>query len=133
MYSVLFCSRLILSQATLPHEKFYNMEKYERRMDALRQGEFLPPAEDVYDPEADMRILTGVHKKKAPERESYMSREQLEELRKVQNERVQASSSDLCRQIHFLMMLQVGKMKLLGMDVKQSMGVRMDGTAFDDL
>jgi hypothetical protein len=109
------------------------MEKYERRMDALRQGEFLPPAEDVYDPEADMRILTGVHKKKAPERESYMSREQLEELRKVQNERVQASSSDLCRQIHFLMMLQVGKMKLLGMDVKQSMGVRMDGTAFDDL
>ncbi|KAF7783173.1 hypothetical protein Agabi119p4_2549 [Agaricus bisporus var. burnettii] len=102
--------------ATLPHEKFYNTEKYERRMDALRQGEFLPPAEDVYDPEADMRVITGAHKKKAPERESYMSREQLEELRKVQNERV-----------------QVSKMKLLGMDVKQTMGVRMDGTAFDDL
>jgi hypothetical protein len=72
------------------------MEKYERRMDALRQGEFLPPAEDVYDPEADMRVLTGTHKKKAPERESYMSREQLEELRKVQNERVQVTNFDLC-------------------------------------
>ncbi|KAJ3555530.1 hypothetical protein NP233_g12189 [Leucocoprinus birnbaumii] len=92
------------------------MAKYERRMDALRQGEYLPPAEDSYDPAADMRALSGAHKKKAPERESYMSREQLEELRKVQNERV-----------------QVGKMKLLGMDVKQTMGVRMDGTAFDDI
>lgn len=67
------------------------MAKYERRMDALRQGEYLPPADDAYDPEADMRALTGVHKKKAPERESYMSREQLEELRKVQNERTQVS------------------------------------------
>ncbi|KAF5354797.1 hypothetical protein D9756_005549 [Leucocoprinus leucothites] len=102
--------------ATLPHEKFYDMAKYERRMDALRQGEYLPPAEDTYDPAADMRALTGAHKRKAPERESYMSREQLEELRKVQNERV-----------------QVSKMKLLGMDVKQTMGVRMDGTAFDDI
>jgi hypothetical protein len=28
--------------------------------------------------------------------------------------------------------IQAGKMKQLGMDVKQNMGVRMDGTAFDD-
>ena len=26
---------------------------------------------------------------------------------------------------------QAGKMKLLGMDIKQNMGVRMDGTMFD--
>jgi len=102
--------------ATLPHEKFYDMAKYERRMDALRQGEFLPPTEDTYDPNADMRALTGAHKKRASEKDSYMSREQLEELRKVQNERV-----------------QVSKMKLLGMDIKQSMGVRMDGTSFDEI
>jgi len=102
--------------ATLPHEKFYDMAKYERRMDALRQGEFLPPTDDTYDPNADMRALTGAHKKRASEKDSYMSREQLEELRKVQNERV-----------------QVSKMKLLGMDIKQTMGVRMDGTSFDEI
>lgn len=68
------------------------MAKYERRMDALRQGEFLPPTEDTYDPNADMRALTGAHKKRASEKDSYMSREQLEELRKVQNERVQVST-----------------------------------------
>jgi len=69
------------------------MAQYERRMDALRQGEYLPPAEDTYDPAADMLALSGAHKKKVHERESYMSREQLEELRKVQNERVQVRSA----------------------------------------
>lgn len=43
-----------------------------------------------------------------------MDREQLQELRRVQHERV-----------------QMGKMKILGMETKQNMGVRMDGTAFD--
>ncbi|KAK0195950.1 hypothetical protein F5146DRAFT_1109951 [Armillaria mellea] len=100
--------------ATLPHEKYYNMEAYERRMSALRSGEFVPPSDDTYDPQADMKAISGAHKKKLVERESYMSREQLMELRKVQNERIEA-----------------GKMKLLGMDIKQNMGVRMDGTAFE--
>ncbi|KIY46090.1 hypothetical protein FISHEDRAFT_75935 [Fistulina hepatica ATCC 64428] len=95
--------------ATLPHEKYYNMEAYERRMDALRAGEYLPPADDAYDIEADMKALSGAHKRKPKEKESYLSREQLLELRKVQNERIEA-----------------GKMKLLGMDIKQSMGVRME-------
>lgn len=100
--------------ATLPHEKYYNMEAYEKRMSALRQGEYLPPADDSYDPEADMKAITGAHKRKPVEHESYMSKEQLMQLRKVQHERIEA-----------------GKMKLLGMDVKQNMGVRMDGTMFD--
>lgn len=100
--------------ATLPHEKYYNMEAYERRMSALRSGEFVPPSDETYDPQADMKAISGAHKKKLVERESYMSREQLMELRKVQNERIEA-----------------GKMKLLGMDIKQNMGVRMDGTAFE--
>ncbi|PBK73947.1 hypothetical protein ARMSODRAFT_565610 [Armillaria solidipes] len=100
--------------ATLPHEKYYNMEAYERRMSALRSGEFVPPSDDTYDPQADMKAISGAHKKKLVERESYMNREQLMELRKVQNERIEA-----------------GKMKLLGMDIKQNMGVRMDGTAFE--
>ncbi|KAI0740889.1 hypothetical protein C8Q76DRAFT_609092 [Earliella scabrosa] len=100
--------------ATLPHEKFYHMEEYERRMSAMRAGEYVPPPDDAYDPTADMRALQSAHKRRAVEHETYMSKDQLMELRKVQNERIQA-----------------GKMKLLGMDIKQNMGVRMDGTMFD--
>ncbi|KAG5731965.1 hypothetical protein E4T56_gene7768 [Termitomyces sp. T112] len=101
--------------ATLPHEKYYHMEAYERRMTALRQGEFIPPADDAYDPQADLKAISGAHKKKTAEQETYLSKERLQELRRVQQERVEA-----------------GKMKLLGMDIKQNMGVRMDGTMFDD-
>ncbi|KAL0955623.1 hypothetical protein HGRIS_001856 [Hohenbuehelia grisea] len=101
--------------ATLPHEKYYNMEAYDRRMAALRQGEYIPPADDSYDPNADLRAVQGAHKRKAVEHDSYLSKEQLQELRRVQNERIEA-----------------GKMKRLGMEIKQNMGVRMDGTMFDD-
>ncbi|KAI0314579.1 hypothetical protein OF83DRAFT_437027 [Amylostereum chailletii] len=100
--------------ATLSHEKFYHMESYERRMSALRAGEFVPPADDGYDPSADMRAHQSKHKRQAVEQESYLSKEQLQQLRRVQQERVEA-----------------GKMKLLGMDIKQNMGIRMDGTMFD--
>ncbi|OAX34459.1 hypothetical protein K503DRAFT_851608 [Rhizopogon vinicolor AM-OR11-026] len=101
--------------ATLPHEKYYHMEAYDRRMTSLRAGEFVPPAEDSYNPEADLRAHSLRHKKAPTEHESYLSKEELMELRKVQSERV-----------------EVGKRKLLGMEVKQNMGVRMDRTMFDD-
>ncbi|KAJ8591047.1 hypothetical protein M405DRAFT_873386 [Rhizopogon salebrosus TDB-379] len=101
--------------ATLPHEKYYHMEAYERRMTSLRAGEFVPPAEDSYNIEADLRAHSLRHKKAPAEHESYLSKEELMELRKVQSERV-----------------EVGKRKLLGMEVKQNMGVRMDRTMFDD-
>jgi len=100
--------------ATLPHEKFYAMDAYERRMDAVRSGAYIPPADDGYNPDADLRALQSSHKRKPTEQETYMSKEQLMELRRVQAERIEA-----------------GKMKLLGMDVKQNMGVRMDGSMFD--
>ncbi|EGO00591.1 hypothetical protein SERLA73DRAFT_178433 [Serpula lacrymans var. lacrymans S7.3] len=100
--------------ATLPHEKYYHMEAYDRRMASLRSGEFVPPSDDAYDPMADLRAHQSRHKKQSVEHESYLNKEQLQELRRVQHERVEAS-----------------KMKLLGMDVKQNMGVRMDGTMFD--
>ncbi|KAI0251238.1 hypothetical protein BJV78DRAFT_1282732 [Lactifluus subvellereus] len=96
--------------ATLPHEKFYNMETYERRMNAMRAGEFVPPPDDAYDAAADMRAHQNNLKRPIVESESYLDKEQLQELRRVQRERVEA-----------------GKMKLLGMDVKANMGVRMDG------
>ncbi|KAI6159173.1 hypothetical protein EDD17DRAFT_1614239 [Pisolithus thermaeus] len=83
-------------------------------MDALRAGEFVPPPDDGYDPTADMKAHATKHKKLSAEQESYLSREQLMELRKVQNERI-----------------EIGRMKRLGMDIKQNMGVRMDGSMFD--
>lgn len=64
---------------------------YETRMSALRQGEFVPPPNDQYDFNADMKELQGAHKKKPREQDSYMTKEQLMELRKVQAERVEAS------------------------------------------
>lgn len=78
-----------MSSATLPHEKFYHMEAYERRMNALRAGEYVPPPEDAYNPDADLRAVQSAHKRKNIERDTYMSKEQLEELRKVQAERIQ--------------------------------------------
>ena len=106
-----------IKTATLPHEKFYDIASYETRMTAMRSGEFVPPADDSYDPNADLRALQGNQREKRRVRDSetYMSRDQLQELRKVQAERIEA-----------------GKMKLLGMDIKQNMGVRMDGTVFDE-
>jgi len=100
--------------ATLPHEKYYNMEAYDRRMSALRSGEFVPPPEDTYDPQADIKAINSAHKKKIVDHDSYLTREQLMELRKVQHERIEA-----------------GKMKLLGMEIKQNMGVRMDEALFE--
>ena len=58
----------------------------------MRAGEFVPPQDDGYDPEADVRA----HQRPVIDFDS-----------------------------------QVGKMKLLGMDVKTNMGVRMDGQLLD--
>lgn len=101
--------------ATLPHEKYYALEAYEARMNMLRAGGTLPAGGDEYDWEKDMKE----HKKsttikRKDDDESFLSKEQLQELRKVQNERV-----------------QVGKMKALGLEIKGSMGVRMDGNEFE--
>ncbi|KZV69407.1 hypothetical protein PENSPDRAFT_652376 [Peniophora sp. CONT] len=97
--------------ATLPHEKFYHIEAYERRMNAMRSGDTLPPTDGSYDFEADIKAHKSTHKRPESEKESYLSKEQLQELRRVQNERIEA-----------------GRMKRLGMDVKQNMGVRMETT-----
>ena len=73
------------------------MEEYERRMSALRAGEYVPPADDAYDPNADLRALESTHKRRAVEHETYMSKEQLMELRKVQSERIQVRRAVLPR------------------------------------
>ena len=67
------------------------MAAHERRMSAMRSGEYLPPANDSYDPDADLKAIASAHKKKGKEPETYMTKEQLMDLRRVQNERVQVS------------------------------------------
>ena len=47
--------------------------------------------------------------------ETYMNKEQLQELRKVQRERD-----------------QISRMKLVGMNIGQTCGVRMDGNEFEE-
>jgi len=102
--------------ATLPHEKFYNMQRYEARMSLLRHGEFIPQGdEDTYDANADMQAHSSAHKRAVVEHESYLSKDQLRELRRVQHERI-----------------EIAKRKQLGLEIKQSMGVRMDGNAFEE-
>jgi hypothetical protein len=63
------------------------MEAYERRMSALRQGEYLPPSDDLYDFDADLKAVSSAHKRKTSDQDTYMNKEQLMELRKVQQQR----------------------------------------------
>ncbi len=46
------------------------MEAYDRRMAALRAGEYVPPQNYSYDPKADMRAFQGVHKLKFVEQDT---------------------------------------------------------------
>lgn len=105
------------------------MEAYDRRMSALRQGEYLPPTDDLYDFNADVKAVSSAHKKKSTEQDSFRSKEELQELRRLQQERNEVSTSlPSLAELHWLWILQIGRMKLLGMDVKTTFGVRMDTT-----
>ncbi|KAF8322083.1 hypothetical protein DL93DRAFT_1249050 [Clavulina sp. PMI_390] len=99
--------------ATLPHEKYYNMAKYDARMNMVRNGELLVQ-DTSYDPNADLAAHTSSHKRAVVEHDSYLNKDQLLALRKVQNERIEA-----------------GKMKAMGLEVRNSMGVRMDGNEYE--
>ena len=95
--------------ATLPHEKFYvshchlsppsiltdiatqNMAKYEKRMNQIRNGELLPQSTE-YDPGVDLAAHSASHKRTTVEHDSFLSKEQLAALRKVQMERIEVSS-----------------------------------------
>ncbi|KZT31811.1 hypothetical protein SISSUDRAFT_994701 [Sistotremastrum suecicum HHB10207 ss-3] len=101
--------------ATLPHEKYYDMSIYERRMALLRNGETLPYVDETYDANKDFEAHLKSHRKPTSEKDSFLSKEQLKELRRVQHERLEA-----------------GKLRSLGLEVPQSMGVRMDGNEFED-
>ncbi|KIJ37907.1 hypothetical protein M422DRAFT_33526 [Sphaerobolus stellatus SS14] len=89
----------------LPHEKFYDMKRYDARMSLLRHGEFV----------ADLRAHSSAHKRVVVEQDSHISKatEQLKDLRRVQRERV-----------------EIAKRKQLGLEVSRKLGVWME--EFDD-
>lgn len=117
---------------TLPHDKYYDLSKYEARMTALRMGETVQSS-DVYDPNKDLEgapvsfsvlhklvkrlnsshvkfaAVRASHKRVVVETETYLDRGRLESLRKVQNERV-----------------EMERMMKLGMKVPERMGVRLE-------
>jgi hypothetical protein len=68
------------------------MEAHERRMSALRAGEYLPPFQDTYDEQADLRTHSSRHKRAVVEQESYLSKEQLMEFGRVQHQRIEVRS-----------------------------------------
>ncbi|KAF7732527.1 hypothetical protein EC973_003274 [Apophysomyces ossiformis] len=98
--------------ATMPHEKFYNLRKWEQRQHALRMGETLPSEEfNFKNDEEQLRMQHKQAARAAASRQPalQMSAEQIEELTKVNRERVQAE-----------------RMRRLGLTPKEGMGVRYE-------
>lgn len=98
---------------TLPHEKYYDMNKYETKMQAVRMGETVEE-DGGYDFNKDLANAKQSYRRAAAASSAdadalMLDRERLEELRKLQVERV-----------------EMEKMKRLGMDVKESMGIRTE-------
>lgn len=58
-------------------------------MAAVRNGELLTVPDDGYDPNADMAAHSSAHKKASTSKDTYLSKEDLQELRRVQAERTQ--------------------------------------------
>ena len=90
------------------------------------------PQSSDYDAIADFQAHAASHKRSSVQHETHLTKDQLAALRKVQNERTEVCSS----QTHNICYVdgtnrQVGKMKVLGLEVKNSMGVRMDGNEFE--
>ncbi|KAL0093271.1 hypothetical protein F4703DRAFT_1923826 [Phycomyces blakesleeanus] len=100
--------------ATMTHEKFYDLSKWEARQRALRMGEAPPTTKGVYDFKDDEEQLRQQQRQAArlvasKQPTLTMSQHQLEELSKVNRERIQAE-----------------RMRRLGLTPKESMGVRYE-------
>ncbi|KIR79413.1 hypothetical protein I305_00457 [Cryptococcus gattii E566] len=96
--------------ATLGHEKYYDMNKYMIKLNMIRSGQTLPDESGGYDPMADMKAHSSSLKSKTTEpQESYLSPQEVAELRRIEAER-----------------REISKRKLLGMNVPKNMGVRTE-------
>ncbi|KAI8647748.1 hypothetical protein BD408DRAFT_357128, partial [Parasitella parasitica] len=96
--------------ATMPHEKFYNLQQWERRQEAIRMGEKPIPTGDFFDFKNDEEKLKLVDKTAASRQPTLkLSEEQIKELTRVNRERVEAD-----------------RMRKMGLKPKESMGVRYE-------
>lgn len=84
------------------------MSKYEHRMNQIRNGETLPQSSE-YDPTADLLAHSASHKRAAVEHDSFLSKEQLLALRKVQNERIEVSRMSLPLALPLMNVIRLGK------------------------
>lgn len=82
---------------TMPHEKFYNLQKWEDRQRAIRMGEPLPSDQqgvvNLMNDEEQLRLKQRDKRKMnadASQSQIMMTHGQLQELRRVQHERVEA-------------------------------------------
>lgn len=96
--------------ATLGHEKYYDMDKYMIKLNMIRSGQTLPDESSGYDPMADMKAHSSSLKSTTKEpQESYLSPQEVAELRRIEAERT-----------------EISKRRLLGMNVPKNMGVRTE-------
>jgi hypothetical protein len=81
---------------TMPHEKFYNLSKWEERQRAIRMGEPVPEEKqgsvDLRNDEEQLRMKQRDRRKVnlAGAPQILMTASQLQELRKISHERVEA-------------------------------------------
>ncbi|KAI8379379.1 uncharacterized protein BYT42DRAFT_545742 [Radiomyces spectabilis] len=100
--------------ATMPHDKFYDMSKWESRQHAVRMGDPLPPSDSTFNfanDEEQLRMQHRMAARMASSKKSSLtlSQEQIEELAKVNRERIQAE-----------------RMRKMGLVPKGNMGVRYE-------
>ncbi|ORY93352.1 hypothetical protein BCR43DRAFT_496772 [Syncephalastrum racemosum] len=103
--------------ATMPHEKYYNLGRWEARQEAIRMGEKVPEKVKGYDYKDDEEKLRQHHRQKAAKAAAAasqantptMTKIELEELAKVNRERVEAD-----------------RLRRLGLTPRESMGVRYE-------
>ncbi|KAG2209462.1 hypothetical protein INT47_008305 [Mucor saturninus] len=100
--------------ATMPHEKFYSLHKWERRQEALRMGEKPMISGEAFDFRNDEEKLRMQHRQAARAVASrqptlQLSQDQIKELVRVNRERVEAD-----------------RMRKMGLKPKESMGVRYE-------
>ena len=99
---------VLLCVATFNSDKYYDLTKYEARMNSLRMGETISTSE-IYDARADELAIKRSHTRAVVETETFLDRSKLEALRQIQTDRV-----------------VMERMLRLGMTPKDSMGVRTE-------
>ncbi|KAL1920538.1 uncharacterized protein VTP21DRAFT_915 [Calcarisporiella thermophila] len=97
--------------ATLPHEKYYNLERWESRQRAIRMGEVVKDDEsrvNLFKDQEQIRLQARSRQHVQPSG-SLLTADQIKELHRVESERVQAK-----------------KLRQMGYQPNENMGVRYE-------